>query len=105
MRRTLTYRWVCLGLLFLSGLLAFFTRLAPAVAIFTPANLRSQVTAAFLFAFSMIGASGPVLVGLITDYVLRDEHKIGVSMGLVVAAMVALSITLLRISLPACAPS
>jgi MFS family permease len=32
-RRTLTYRWVCLGLLFFSGLLAFFTRLAPAVAI------------------------------------------------------------------------
>jgi sugar phosphate permease len=36
-RRTLTYRWVCLGLLFLSGLLAFFARLAPAVAI---PNLR-----------------------------------------------------------------
>ncbi|HJR51641.1 MAG TPA: MFS transporter, partial [Gemmatimonadales bacterium] len=32
-RRTLTYRWVRLGLLFASGLLAFFTRLAPAVAI------------------------------------------------------------------------
>jgi sugar phosphate permease len=32
-RRTMTYRWVCLGMLFLSGLLAFFTRLAPAVAI------------------------------------------------------------------------
>jgi sugar phosphate permease len=32
-RRTLTYRWVCLGLLFVSGLLAFFTRLAPAVVI------------------------------------------------------------------------
>jgi len=29
----MTYRWVCLGMLFLSGLLAFFTRLAPAVAI------------------------------------------------------------------------
>ena len=27
------YRWVCLGLLFWSGLLAFFVRLAPAVAI------------------------------------------------------------------------
>ena len=27
------YRWVCLGLLFFSGLLAFFVRLAPAVAI------------------------------------------------------------------------
>jgi hypothetical protein len=33
MRRTLAYRWVCLGLLFASGALAFFTRLAPAVAI------------------------------------------------------------------------
>jgi sugar phosphate permease len=32
-RRTLTYRWVCLGLLFVSGPLAFFTRLAPVVAI------------------------------------------------------------------------
>ncbi len=32
-RRTLTYRWVCLALLFVGGLLAFFTRLAPAVAI------------------------------------------------------------------------
>ena len=32
-RRKLTYRWVCLGLLFVSGLLAFFTRLAPAVVI------------------------------------------------------------------------
>jgi sugar phosphate permease len=32
-RRTRTYRWVCLGLLFASGLLAFFARLAPAVAI------------------------------------------------------------------------
>ena len=31
-RRTLTYRWVCLGLLLFSGFLAFFTRLAPAVA-------------------------------------------------------------------------
>ena len=29
----MTYRWVCLGMLFLSGLLAFFIRLAPAVAI------------------------------------------------------------------------
>jgi sugar phosphate permease len=32
-RRTMRYRWVCLGTLFLSGLLAFFIRLAPAVAI------------------------------------------------------------------------
>jgi MFS family permease len=32
-RRTLTYRWVCLELPFVSGLLAFFTRLAPVVVI------------------------------------------------------------------------
>jgi sugar phosphate permease len=32
-RRTLAYRWVCLGVLFCTGLLAFFIRLAPAVTI------------------------------------------------------------------------
>ena len=38
-RRTLSSHWVCLGLLFFSGLLAFATRLAPAVA--TP-DLRAE---------------------------------------------------------------
>ena len=54
-RRTLTYRWVCLGLLFVSGLLAFFTRLAPVVAI-------PDLQEAFL-----LGAAG---LGLLTSLYL-----------------------------------
>ena len=54
-RRTLIYRWVCLGLLFFSGLLAFFTRLAPAVAI---PDLREAFTL------------NPVELGLLTSLYL-----------------------------------
>ena len=70
MRRTLTYRWVCLGLLFVSGLLAFFIRLAPAVAI---PDLREAfalnaaeialLTSLYLWPFALMQ---PV-AGLLTD--------------------------------------
>ncbi len=69
-RRTLTYRWVCLGLLFVSGLLAFFTRLAPAVAIpdlreafdLNPAKL-GLLTSLYLWPFALMQ---PV-AGVLTD--------------------------------------
>ena len=69
-RRTLTYRWVCLGLLLFSGFLAFFTRLAPAVA--TP-DLRDAfmlnaaelglLTSLYLWPFALMQP----LAGLLTD--------------------------------------
>ena len=69
-RRTLTYRWVCLGLLFVSGLLAFFTRLAPAVAI---PDLRAAfvlnaaelglLTSLYLWPFALMQP----LAGVLTD--------------------------------------
>jgi len=80
--------------------LTFMVFLAPAVQIFTPTNLRGQVMAAFLVTFSIIGALGPVLVGLITDLILRDEQKIGVSLSIVMTTSVAIAIVLLRMSLP-----
>jgi hypothetical protein len=58
-RRTLIYRWVCLGLLFFSGLLAFFTRLAPAGAI---PDLREAFTL------------NPVELGLLTSLYLCQHH-------------------------------
>ena len=68
--RTLTYRWVCLGLLFFSGLLAFFTRLAPAVAI---PNLHADfglhaaelglLTSLYLWPFALMQP----LAGVLTD--------------------------------------
>ena len=69
-RRTLTYRWVCLGLLFLTGLLAFFTRLAPAVTI---PDLREAfvlnaaelalLTSLYLWPFALMQP----LAGVLTD--------------------------------------
>jgi sugar phosphate permease len=69
-RRTLAYRWVCLGLLFLTGLLAFFTRLAPAVTIpdlreafvLDPAEL-ALLTSLYLWPFALMQP----LAGLLTD--------------------------------------
>lgn len=68
--RTLSYRWICLGLLFVSGFLAFFTRLAPAVA--TP-DLRAAflldaaqlglLTSLYLWPFALMQP----LAGLLTD--------------------------------------
>jgi sugar phosphate permease len=71
-RRTLTYRWVCLGLLFLSGLLAFFTRLAPAVAIpdlqeafvLNAAEL-GLLTSLYLWPFALMQP----LAGVLTDVI------------------------------------
>jgi sugar phosphate permease len=63
------YRWVCLGLLFFSGLLAFFTRLAPAVAI--PDLQRAfaldavelgLLTALYLWPFALMQPMAGVLV-------------------------------------------
>src|SRR5688572_19447482 len=63
------YRWVCLGLLFFSGLLAFFVRLAPAVAI--PDLQRAfsldavelgLVTALYLWPFALMQPMAGVLV-------------------------------------------
>ena len=67
---TSSYRWVCLGVLFLSAFLAFMTRLAPAVALpnlqvtfgLTTAEL-SLLTALYLWPFALMQ---PV-AGLLTD--------------------------------------
>ena len=70
MQQMLTYRWVCLGLLFLSGLLAFFIRLAPAVAIpnlqetfILSAMELSLLTSLYLWPFALMQP----LAGLFTD--------------------------------------
>jgi sugar phosphate permease len=72
MHRTLTYRWVCLGLLFFGGLLAFLTRLAPAVAI---PNVRAELlldtaelgllTSCYLWPFALMQPLAGVLADAI----------------------------------------
>jgi sugar phosphate permease len=67
---TSTYRWVCIGVLFLSAFLAFSTRLAPAVALpnlqvtfgLTAAEL-SLLTALYLWPFAFMQS----VAGVLTD--------------------------------------
>jgi len=69
MPRTPAYRWLCLGVLFLSAFLAFSTRLAPAVALpdlhvtfgLTAAEL-SLLTAVYLWPFAVMQPVAGVLI-------------------------------------------
>lgn len=82
------------------GFAAFFAMflfgIGPAiVAQITPAPMRGQVAALFSGAVNLLGAGlGPVAIGIITDYVLRDSKAIGMSMLIVflVAGGVALAL-------------
>ena len=84
---TSSYRWVCLGVLFLSAFLAFLTRLAPAVALpnlqltfgLTAAEL-SLLTALYLWPFALMQ---PV-AGLLTD---RLGPRRSVTIFLVIAGL------------------
>ena len=87
MPRTRTYRWICLGVLFLSAFLAFATRLAPAVALpnlqvafgLTAAEL-SLLTSLYLWPFAFMQ---PV-AGVLTD---RLGPRRSVTIFLVVAGL------------------
>jgi MFS family permease len=58
----------------------------------TPNQYRGQVIAIYLFFINIIGlGTGPLLVGLITDHVFRDEAAVGYSM--IVMALVFLPLS------------
>jgi MFS family permease len=49
-----------------------------ALQLVTPNNYRGQVSAAYLFTFSLVGTGvGPTAVGALTTYVFHDDAKIG----------------------------
>jgi len=52
-----------------------------ALQIITPNQMRGQITALFLLVFNVIGFGfGPILVGLLTDYVFKAESQVGLSL-------------------------
>ena len=58
----------------------------------TPNQFRGQVIAIYLFFINIIGlGTGPMIVGLITDYGFRDESAVGYS--LLVMALVFLPLS------------
>lgn len=48
-----------------------------------PNRMRAQITASFLFVFTVCAGFGPVLVGWITDFLFQDDSKLRYSLALI----------------------
>jgi len=65
-----------------------------------PPALRGRVTAAFMFVFTLLGGVfGPPAVGVLTQYVFRDPHEVGMAITIVLSIGMPVSLILLRRSL------
>jgi MFS family permease len=74
--------------------------MSAAIQLIVPGNLRGQIVAVFLFCLTVIGGSiGPMAVAFLTDFVFRDDAKIGYSLATLVCVAMPLALILLRLSL------
>lgn len=65
-----------------------------ALQVITPNQMRGQVTALWLFLFNFVGYGfGPTFIALITDYVFRDEARLGESLALASAVLGIIAIS------------
>jgi MFS family permease len=73
---------------------------AATVSLIAPPHLRGRLAAIFLFSYTMTGlGAGPMLIAGLTDFVLRDEAKIGISLLITVSACFLIAFFVLRSSL------
>lgn len=78
----------------------FVVYVAATVHLVTPPDLRAQTIAVFISIFSLIGNGlGPLFTAMITDYVFRDDAKIGLSLLVTAAISIPLAWIFLRIAL------
>jgi len=67
-----------------------------ALQIITPNEMRGQVTALFLFIFNVFGSGlAPLIIGLVTNYVVRSEAKVGESIMLTAATLGPIAVALM----------
>ncbi|MDB5453277.1 MAG: permease of the major facilitator superfamily [Caulobacteraceae bacterium] len=91
--------------LVLNGLLnvvavAYMVYVSATLSLIAPNELRGQLAAIFLAALVTIGLGlGPMIVGAITTFVLRDDNAIGTSLAITVGGAITLSFILLRFAL------
>lgn len=65
----------------------------------TPNRLRAQVVAIYLLCANLLGLTlGPTSVGAITDYVYKDESRLGDALGIVAPTLYLLGILILIIA-------
>jgi len=62
-----------------------------AIQTITPNEMRGQVTAIYLFMFTVFGALGSLVIALITKYVVGDEQKLWMSLFIAAAVMMPLA--------------
>ncbi len=74
------------GLAFLDLSVGYFPVAAAALQVVTPNRYRGQVTATFLIFLSVIGQGlGPSITAAFTDFLFKDDHKVGASIALTYA--------------------
>ena len=67
-----------------------------ALQIVTPNEMRGQVTALFLFIFNVFGTGlAPLVIGLVTNYVIGSESEVRYSIALTAAVMGPLAVIIL----------
>ncbi|MGZ6020726.1 MAG: spinster family MFS transporter [Phenylobacterium sp.] len=63
-----------------------------------PNQLRGQLVSMFSFVSNVLGvASGPTVIALLTDYVYRDEHAVGLALATASVCITPITLTILGI--------
>lgn len=66
----------------------------------TPNRLRAQVVAIYLLCANLLGLTlGPTTVGAITDYVFKDESRLGDALGIVAPSLYLIGICIIIIAI------
>jgi MFS family permease len=72
------------------------------VALLAPSRLRGQLLGIFMFIFNIIGfGAGPAVVGALTDFLFKDEGKVGMSLAIVVIGGATVAFVAMRAALGA----
>ena len=78
----------------------FMVYVSSIMALLAPSSIRARMLAMFLFVFTILGlGAGPAIVGALTDYVFRDEAKIGYSLAVVVITGTIVALVSFRVAL------
>jgi MFS family permease len=84
----------------------FMVYVSSILALIAPATARARLLGFFLFVFTLIGqGGGPTLVAALTDYVFRDEAKLGYSLAIVVTGGAGIALVCFRMALRYLAPA
>lgn len=84
----------------------FMVYVSSVMALLAPGEIRAQLLAFFLFVFTILGLGvGPAIVGGLTDYLFKDEAKLGYSLAIVVVTGAIVALLSFRAALRYLAPA